>query len=94
MELAVCHRLPGRVQLHVPQLCRQPAVADAVVAAVRDQPGIKSALLNSACGLIKQNYAIVAGLNTLAVALALPGGLISPTVTESINDMRPVLRYQ
>ena len=28
--------------------------------------------------LIKQNYAIVAGLNTLALALALPGGLITP----------------
>jgi heavy metal translocating P-type ATPase len=57
-----------------------------------------------AVGLIKQNYAIVAGLNTLALALALPGGLISPTVTAllsngsailaTINGMRPVLRYQ
>ena len=28
--------------------------------------------------LIKQNYAIVAGLNTLALGLALPGGLITP----------------
>jgi len=58
----------------------------------------------SAVGLIKQNYAIVAGLNTLALALALPGGLISPTVTAllsngsailaTMNGMRPVLRYQ
>src|SRR6476620_9756736 len=32
-------------------------------------------------GLIKQNYAIVAGLNTLALGLALPGGLISPVAT-------------
>jgi len=58
----------------------------------------------SAVGLIKQNYAIVAGLNTLALALALPGGLISPTVTAllsngsailaTVNGMRPVLRYQ
>jgi Cu2+-exporting ATPase len=57
-----------------------------------------------AVGLIKQNYAIVAALNTLALALALPGGLISPTVTAllsngsailaTINGMRPVLRYQ
>ncbi len=30
-----------------------------------------------AVGLIKQNYAIVAGLNTLALGLALPGGLIT-----------------
>jgi heavy metal translocating P-type ATPase len=56
-----------------------------------------------AVGLIRQNYAIVAGLNTLALALALPGGLISPTTTAllsngsailaTINGMRPVMRY-
>src|SRR6516162_3988267 len=54
--------------------------------------------------LIKQNYAIVAGLNTLALALALPGGLISPTVTAlisngsaivaTLNGLRPILRYR
>jgi heavy metal translocating P-type ATPase len=54
--------------------------------------------------LIRQNYAIVAGLNTLALALALPGGLITPEITAlisngsailaSINGIRPILRYQ
>jgi heavy metal translocating P-type ATPase len=53
--------------------------------------------------LIKQNYAIVAVLNTLALALVLPGGLISPQVTAvlsngsavvaSLNGIRPILRY-
>jgi Cu2+-exporting ATPase len=53
--------------------------------------------------LIKQNYAIVAVLNTLALALALPGGLISPQTTAilsngsaivaSLNAIRPTLRY-
>lgn len=57
-----------------------------------------------AVGLIKQNYAIVAALNTLALALALPGGLITPEVTAlisngsailaSLNGIRPILRYQ
>jgi Cu2+-exporting ATPase len=52
--------------------------------------------------LIKQNYAIVVGMNTLALGLALPGGLISPSVTAlisngsaivaSLNGMRPLLR--
>lgn len=52
--------------------------------------------------LIKQNYAIVAGMNTLALALALPGGLISPTTTAlisngsailpTLNWLRPILR--
>jgi heavy metal translocating P-type ATPase len=54
--------------------------------------------------LIRQNYAIVAGLNTVALALALPGGLITPEVTAlisngsailaSMNGIRPILRYQ
>jgi heavy metal translocating P-type ATPase len=54
--------------------------------------------------LIQQNYAIVAGLNTLALALALPGGLITPEMTAlisngsailaSMNGIRPILRYQ
>jgi heavy metal translocating P-type ATPase len=54
--------------------------------------------------LIRQNYAIVAGLNTLALALALPGGLITPEMTAlisngsailaSMNGIRPILRYQ
>jgi heavy metal translocating P-type ATPase len=54
--------------------------------------------------LIYQNYAIVAGLNTLALGLALPGGLIIPEITAlisngsaiiaSLNGIRPILRYQ
>jgi Cu2+-exporting ATPase len=57
-----------------------------------------------AVSLIKQNYAIVAVLNTIALGLALPGQLISPTVTAiisngsavlaSLNGIRPILRYQ
>jgi heavy metal translocating P-type ATPase len=57
-----------------------------------------------AVSLIKQNYAIVAALNTLALALALPGGLITPEITALIsngsailasgNGIRPMLRYQ
>jgi Cu2+-exporting ATPase len=57
-----------------------------------------------AVSLIKQNYVIVTGLNTLALALALPGGLVSPVMTAlisngsaimaAINGMRPILRYQ
>jgi Cu2+-exporting ATPase len=53
--------------------------------------------------LIKQNYAIVAAMNTVALVLALPGGLISPQVTAlisngsailaSLNAVRPSLRY-
>jgi Cu2+-exporting ATPase len=54
--------------------------------------------------LIHQNYAIVASLNTLALGLALPGGLIIPEITAlisngsailaALNGIRPILRYQ
>jgi Cu2+-exporting ATPase len=54
-------------------------------------------------GLIKQKYAIVALMNTVALALALPGGLITPQMTAvisngsaiiaSLNAIRPTLRY-
>jgi heavy metal translocating P-type ATPase len=57
-----------------------------------------------AVSLIRQNYAIVAGMNTLALALALPGGLITPTTTAlisngsaiiaTLNGLRPILRRQ
>jgi Cu2+-exporting ATPase len=56
----------------------------------------------SSVSLIRQNYGIVAVLNGVALALALPGGLISPEVTAvisngsailaSLNGMRPLLR--
>ena len=52
--------------------------------------------------LIKQNYGVVIALNTLALGLALPGGLVSPSFTAlisngsailaSVNGMRPLLR--
>jgi Cu2+-exporting ATPase len=55
-----------------------------------------------AVALVKQNYAIVAIMNTLALGLALPGGLIGPVMTAllsngsavlaSLNGIRPILR--
>ena len=57
-----------------------------------------------AVGLVRQNYAIVVGLNTLALALSLPGGLVSPVTTAiisngsavlaSLNGMRPLLKLR
>jgi Cu2+-exporting ATPase len=54
-------------------------------------------------GLIKQNYKIVAIMNSVALLLALPGGLITPQLTAiisngsaivaSLNAVRPTLRY-
>jgi hypothetical protein len=51
-----------------------------------------------------ENYAVVAGLDTLALGRALPGGLIIPEVAAlisndsailaSLNGIRPTLRYE
>lgn len=41
--------------------------------------------------LIKQNYAIVIGMNTIALALSLPGGLVSPSVTALISNGSAIL---
>jgi heavy metal translocating P-type ATPase len=61
-------------------------------------------LSKDAVGLIKQNYAIVAGMNTFALVLALPGNLISPQLTAlisngsaivaSLNGIRPILNLR
>jgi Cu2+-exporting ATPase len=58
-------------------------------------------LSQDAMRLIRENYAIIAGLNTLAVALAMPAGFVSPGLTALIsngsailaglNAMRPLL---
>lgn len=55
-----------------------------------------------AISLIKQNYAIVAVMNTVALGLSLPSGLVSPwlaamisngsAIAASLNGMRPLLR--
>ena len=56
-----------------------------------------------AMALIGQNYAIIAALNTLALALAIPGGVMTPdfaallsngsAIAASLNAIRPILRY-
>lgn len=56
-----------------------------------------------AMALIVQNYGIIAGLNTLALVLATPTGLVSPgaiamisngsAILAAINAIRPILRY-
>jgi Cu2+-exporting ATPase len=53
--------------------------------------------------LVRENFAIIAGLNTLAMALAIPTGLVGPSATAlisngsailaSLNAMRPALKY-
>lgn len=59
-------------------------------------------IARGAVDLINQNYAIVAGMNAIAMGLSLPGGLVSPEVTAlisngsaivaGINGLRPLAR--
>ena len=56
MDLAIRHYLPGRVRLHVPELCRKPSLADAAVVWLRAQAGIKTARLNMACASLVVEY--------------------------------------
>ena len=61
-------------------------------------------IARGAVELIKQNYGIVAVMNTLALGLALPGGLVTPELTAvisngsaiiaSLNGVRPIMRDQ
>jgi Cu2+-exporting ATPase len=56
----------------------------------------------NALSLVKQNYSLIAGLNTIALALALPTGLITPatctlisngsTLLATMNAMRPLVQ--
>ena len=50
------HYLPGRVRLHVPDLCRKPALAETAVRWLRAQPGITAARLNEACASLVVEY--------------------------------------
>jgi heavy metal translocating P-type ATPase len=53
--------------------------------------------------LLRQNYAIIATFNTIAMGLAIPSGLVSPgvialisngsAILASINAIRPILKY-
>jgi cation transport ATPase len=56
MDLAIRHYIPGRVRLHVPELCRKPSLADGAVAWLRDQTGIKTARLNYVCACLVVEY--------------------------------------
>src|SRR6516165_12617596 len=56
MEVTVRHYVPGRMRLHVPELARKAALAEAAVAWLRTQPGISIARLNEACASLVIEY--------------------------------------
>jgi Cu2+-exporting ATPase len=56
MEVTVRHYVPGRMRLHVPELARKAALAEAALAWLGRQPGISTARLNEACAILVIEY--------------------------------------
>lgn len=48
-------------------------------------------IAQGAMGLVRQNYAIIATLNTMAMALAIPPGLVTPNVSALISNGSAIL---
>src|SRR5215471_5820827 len=94
MDVAVRHYLPGRVRLHVPELCRKAALAESALAWLRAQPGVTGARFNSACaslvvefdrarepllqGILSRLKAVSAREFAVLVAGAKPGAPANP----------------
>ncbi|HXW26891.1 MAG TPA: heavy metal translocating P-type ATPase [Xanthobacteraceae bacterium] len=73
MDIAIRHHIPGRVRLHVPALCRKPALAEAALDWLRAQPGVRTARVNAdcACLVIEYEAAREEGLRSLVGRLRL-----------------------
>src|SRR6516225_2695542 len=56
MEFSVRHFISGRIRLHLPSLCRKQKLAEAALAWLQAQQGIKSARLNFGCGSLIIEY--------------------------------------
>ncbi|MDQ2763547.1 MAG: heavy metal translocating P-type ATPase [Pseudomonadota bacterium] len=101
-SVALAHADVGVAMRHGADIARE--AADVVL--MQDYMGKLVGAIDisrQAMRLIKQNVGIVSTLNTVALALAIPPGLMSPAVTAlisngsailaSLNSMRPVLKY-
>ena len=56
MEFSVRHFISGRIRLHLPSLCRKRKLAEAALAWLQTQQGIKGARLNFVCGSLIIEY--------------------------------------
>jgi len=95
--ITVVHPIPGRLRLRVPELKRDPALAERIIAAGIAHPGVRQVRVNLSCasvvvegerdcvGLIRQNLVIVAAPNATALGLAATVGL-SPVAATLLNN--------
>ena len=56
MEFSIRHSITGRIRLHMPSLCRKQRLAEAAVAWLEAQQGVKRARLNFACASLVIEY--------------------------------------
>jgi Heavy metal associated domain 2/E1-E2 ATPase len=56
MEFSIRHFISGRIRLFLPSLCRKKIVAEAALAWLQTQPGVKKARLNYACASLVIEY--------------------------------------
>lgn len=56
MEYSFRHSMPGRVRLHVPDLCRKASFAETFLGWLRSQSGIRSARINYDCASLVLEY--------------------------------------
>ncbi|MGA9323917.1 MAG: HMA2 domain-containing protein, partial [Xanthobacteraceae bacterium] len=56
MEFSIRHFISGRIRLHLPSLCRKQKLAQAAVAWLEAQQGVKRARLNFACATLVIEY--------------------------------------
>src|SRR3974390_1973065 len=56
MEFSIRHFISGRIRLHLPSVCRKKIVAEAAIAWLQAQTGVKRARLNYACASLVIEY--------------------------------------
>ena len=83
MDFSIRHFIPGRIRLHVPTLCRRRSLAEAAVAWLTSQTGVKRARMNYDCAslIIEYDVAFEAPLRAMIGRLSLL----------SLDDLRKII---
>src|SRR5215469_15756307 len=86
MDFSIRHFIPGRIRLHVPTLCRKRSLADAALAWLSTQKGVKHARMNYDCAslIIAYDVAYEAPLRSIIGRLSVM----------SLDDLKKILAPQ
>ena len=56
MNFSIRHAMPGRLRLNIPELCRKPSLAEAVLSWLGAQSGVRTARINYDCASLVLEY--------------------------------------